>query len=130
VKSAHAIIFDHIKNILKENPALGSGSSLDNMDQRKFCTTMFKNYTDNFPSLRLTSDGFLLLTKIYQSWSFPLGEAGEMELQKGQMILGLHRHVKVPYYWDRKLFYVFGNEYALEIEMVQRDFKHWCQSFL
>jgi len=91
---------------------------------------MFKNYTDNYPSLRLTPEGFKLIGSIYEKWSFPIDEAADAQLQTGKMILGLHRHVKAPYYWDRKTFYVFDNQYALEIQMVQGDFRHWCSSFL
>ena len=100
------------------------------MNERDFNRAVFKNYTENFPSMRLTPEGWLILSKVYETWCFPLNENDKQELQKGAMILGLHRHLKMPYYWDNKQFCVFGNEYALEIEMVNRDLSHWCKSFL
>lgn len=127
----HQLVFDHFQKIKHSNPVLDqiTADPIPNTCDEFFARLMHQWNSRN-PSWRLNPTGFLIFSKIYHYYQFPLPEQGDLFFQHGRVLVGLHRRLRSPYYWDRKHFYVFDQEIALEIEMVGKDLEHWCSSFL
>ena len=97
-------------------------------DVHSFCQICFQNYTRQYPSLKLTPIGHTIMQKLYECWKLTLEVDHIILLNKGSTLLLLHNQMKAPYYWDRRNFYVYHSEHALEYEMVSRDFSAWIHS--
>lgn len=93
-----------------------------------FCRSCFQNYTVQNPSLRLTSVGHTIMRTMYEYWKLPLEPEDIILLNKGATLLRLNMHMKAPYYWDPRNFYVYHSEHALEYELVSQDFSAWIRS--
>jgi len=97
-------------------------------DKTYFLKTCFLNCTGSHMSLRLTSIGHNILKKMYECWSWPLQKEDHVLLDRGYTLVQLHNKMQAPYYWDFKHFYVYYSEYAMEYEMVSRDFRSWLKA--
>jgi len=69
------------------------------------------------------------MKRLYQVWAVPLDSNWHQLINQGGFLLALHQKCHTPYYWDRKNFYVFSSETALELEMAGRDFSVWMRMF-
>jgi hypothetical protein len=100
-------ICDKIKNDTK---------SLSPLTVKEVCYMVFKNlqHTDTSVSgLRLTSTGFKVLSKRYDTYKFPLGDSG---LQKS-LLIKLHEKMQWPYYIDKKFLYLFNGDDAMWLKL-------------
>jgi hypothetical protein len=61
-------------------------------------------------------------------WSTQLPENWPTMIQQGSTLVGLNRRARSPYYWDRRNFYVFDSESALEIQVMGGDLVLWIHS--
>ena len=96
----------------------------------QFCKYVFHNWTPQFASLKLTTIGFTILKKMYQTWHVPLEDSTEyLSSISGRVTVTLHQHLRVPYYLSHKDLYVFGAEPAMELEMASRSVRVWAEMF-
>lgn len=100
-----------------------------NASFEQFCKLMFRNWTPHFASLRLTNLGFATIKNLYQTWAIPLPANWNQLETQGTILVKLHQNCRTPYFWDRKCFYVFSSETALELEMANRDLAVWSKMF-
>ena len=83
---------------------------------KEVCYIVFKNlqHTDTTVSgLRLTSTGYKILSKRYDTYKFPLGDSG---LQK-TLLIKLHEKMQWPYYIDKKFLYLFNGDDAMWLKL-------------
>ena len=114
---------DHLTNSLQYNivnrlteshPSLRQYSLLD------ACYIIFKNFTvyeNNCKGLRLTTLGYNLLKKNFDSYSFSI-EKGTI---KNKLKLTLHDKMKWPYYIDNKQLVLFSEDDAMWLKIVSNN---------
>ncbi len=92
--------------------------------QSEFLHKCFHNYTQVNKSLKLTPLGHVILKTMYDCWSIDLPEDWSWS---AYTIIHMHKKMRMPYYWDRKRFYVYHSEIGLEFELVNRDWRAWIR---
>lgn len=90
---------------------------------------MFQNWTTAQPSFRLTNIGFVILSRMYQTWRFSLETQPPNLFNTARTQIFLTRYVKSPYYYDRSGFYLFHSERAMELEMAGGEVSNWIEMF-
>lgn len=129
MNSLHEHIWSEFKATLDASPNKWDLTNIAVQDLDSFCRVMFQNYTDQYHSLRLTNVGFRVVSTLYQCWKIELPNDWSEIINRGSTLLAFHQKLKVPYYWDRKWFYVFHSEVAMEFLMVDNSFVNWIASF-
>lgn len=104
------------------------GVEIQTNSEVAFLRSCFHNYTPQNAHLRLTPQGHVILKNMYEYWQFQLTDTDLHMLQQGKWLLHLQNHMKAPYYWDRRHFYVYHSEHALEYQLVSQDFSAWLRS--
>lgn len=90
--------------------------ALSPLTTKEVCYIVFKNlqHTDTSVSgLRLTTTGFKVLSKRYDTYKFPLNDSG---LSKS-LLIKLHEKMKWPYYIDKKFLYLFNGDDAMWLKL-------------
>lgn len=125
---SHDQIHTHFVELCAQSDAQLVPALADVHDKPAFLRTCFWNYTQNRASLKLTPLGHTILQKMYECWRLPIQPEHLALLNRGNILLRLHKGMKAPYYWDSRNFYVYHSEHALEYEMVSQDFSAWIHS--
>jgi hypothetical protein len=125
VTHIHDVIYDHFCKLCVDHtkPHIENFDYIQ--DKSKFLKACFLNYQEYRASLRLTPLGLTILKHMYECWSWDLTWEDQDLLKKGSVLVRLNNHVKSPYHWDNRKFYVFDSESALEYELVSRSFSAW-----
>lgn len=129
--NTHQQIYQHFLQKLgqTETEFFSTHSAMRELEYEGFCKYMFQNWTPSQPSFHLTNIGFVILSRMYQTWRFTLDQQPPNLFNTAKTCLFLRRHVTSPHYWDKKWFYLFNSELALELEMAAGDLSTWIEMF-
>jgi len=124
----HDQIHAHFVELCAQSDTQIMPTLADVHDKPAFLRACFHNYSEHHASLRLTPVGHTILKLMYECWRLPIQPEHLTILNRGNILLQLHKHMKAPYYWDSRNFYVYHSEHALEYELVSQDFSAWVHS--
>lgn len=87
------------------------------LDQLIFC---------NSKSLRVTRDGYLLLSSVFETHRFMLKcEEGENPRLTGKELIALKRYVPWPYYLTNRYLHLFDSKNPFYLNLNGGDIKAW-----
>jgi len=129
VTELHQKIWDDFLQKTMSTTDLEPGSGLVEGGFEGFCKIVFVNWTTAQPSFRLTSTGFLILSKMYQYWEFDISKQPFNTFNIPKVHIHLYRNVRSPYHYTQKKFFVFHSERAMELEMAGGNIISWTEMF-
>lgn len=102
-------------------------SLFDNINDREdFLRKIFVNYRNN-SGLRLSDNGFDLLSKISKYWVISIQEDFKI---KQKHFLFLEKNIKSPYYFSEKnkILILFDEKWAMTLKLIDGNLDQMCQS--
>ena len=118
-----------IKNSLQYRICKSLVSEVKELTRYKFedvCYMIFKNLQlteKSISGLRLTPLGYKLLNKRYETYKFPLPEAGIKKI----LLIQLHKNMKWPYFIDKKNLYLFSGDDAMWMKLSGSDIEKFAK---